>query len=152
MMSSTAKAHARQVTAAKTSEVTSAETADVTAAEATDVSSAKAAHVASAASVSSATATAGLRIRSKKAAGKCCTCQNHHHSSSHDILLGMGGFSATGPRQMPAGPREANADIAMGCRWGWLFVVSIKFPFNHPNWVPGAARIKGKRAAGRRLD
>jgi hypothetical protein len=56
----------------------------------------KAAHVAatetatakSATAVSSAGATtAGLRTRGKKAAGKHRACQNHHHSSSHDILL-----------------------------------------------------------------
>jgi hypothetical protein len=38
-------------------------------------------------STATATATAGLCISGKKAAGKHCTCQNHHHSSSHDILL-----------------------------------------------------------------
>jgi hypothetical protein len=95
-------AHARHVTSAKASDVTSAEATDVTSTEATDVTSAKAAHVASATtahvasatttSVSSATATstAGLGITGKKAAGKHCTCQNHHHSSSHDILLWNG--------------------------------------------------------------
>src|SRR5436853_15129 len=50
-----------------------------------------AAHAAaeSATAVSSSTATAtaaGLRTRGKQAAGKHCACQNHHHSSSHDIL------------------------------------------------------------------
>jgi hypothetical protein len=94
--------HAGHVTSAKTSDVTSAETsdatsaeaADVTSAEAPDVAAAEAAHVATAAttSVSSATAAsaAGLCISGQKAAGKHCACQNHHHSSSHDILLWNG--------------------------------------------------------------
>jgi hypothetical protein len=51
----------------------------------TDVTSAKAAHAAT--TVSSATTAApGLCARGKKAAGKHCACQNHHHSSFHDIL------------------------------------------------------------------
>jgi hypothetical protein len=98
MASSAAKvlfAHAGHVIAAKTSDAASA--------EATHVASAKAAaHVASATTVSSAaaTATAGLGISGKKAAGKHGACQNHHHSSSHDIfLLGWAGLSATGFRQ-----------------------------------------------------
>ena len=95
MTSSVAKvtsADAGHATSAKTSHVSSAE---VTSAEATHVASAKAAHMAAATaatatSVSAATATAGLCISGKKAAGKHCTCQNHHHSSSHGILLWNG--------------------------------------------------------------
>jgi hypothetical protein len=90
MASATAKvpsAKARHVS----SDVASAETSDVTSAEAADVASAKAAHVASAATTSvstaTATATAGLCISGKKAAGKHGTCQNHHHSSSHEFSL-----------------------------------------------------------------
>jgi hypothetical protein len=95
MMSSVAK-----VTSAHACHATSAETSDATAAEATHVTSAEAAHVASAkaaahmaaatttsVSTASASAAAGLCISSKKATGKHCACQNHHHSSSHDILL-----------------------------------------------------------------
>jgi hypothetical protein len=88
MAPSTAKvlsAHACHVTAAETAEVASAEAADVTSTKSADVATAEAtAHVASA---TSATAAAGLGIGGQKAAGKHCTCQNHHHSSSHDILL-----------------------------------------------------------------
>jgi hypothetical protein len=63
--------------------------AKVTTAHAGHATSAKAAHMAAATSttVSAATATAGLCISGKKAAGKHCACQNHYHSSSHDILL-----------------------------------------------------------------
>ena len=97
MTSSIAKVisvHARDVTSAETAHAAPAETADVACAEAADVTSAKAAHMASttathvttATSMASATATAGLRVSGKKAAGKHCACQNHHHSSSHDIL------------------------------------------------------------------
>jgi hypothetical protein len=90
-------ADARHVTSAKTSHVTSAKAAHVTAAEATHVAAAKAAHVAAAhvtaaATMSTTTATAGLGPRGEKAAGKHCTCQNHHHSCSHDILLILGGM------------------------------------------------------------
>jgi hypothetical protein len=96
MASATAKvpsANARHVSSdvasAETSDVTSAEAADVASAKAGDVASAEAAHVASATttSVSTATATAGLCISGKKAAGKHGTCQNHHHSSSHEFSL-----------------------------------------------------------------
>jgi hypothetical protein len=119
-------AHAREVTSAKashatsgkTADMTSAEAADVTSAEATDVTSAEAAaHMASATTTSVATATAtaaaGLCISGKKAAGKRCTRQNHHHSSYHDISFGMGGPSATGPCQALTCPRKAHANIAM---------------------------------------
>jgi hypothetical protein len=106
MAPSTAKvlsAHACHVTAAQTPDPASAEAAEVASAKAAaHVASTKtAAHVASATTtVSSATAAAGLGISGKKAAGKHCTCQNHHHSSSHDILrLGWAGPSATGSRQ-----------------------------------------------------
>jgi hypothetical protein len=89
MAPSTAKmlsVHACHVTAAKTSDAASAEATDVTSAKA-------AAHVATATTtVSSATATACLGISGKKAAGKHGACQNHHHSSYHDISpFGMGG-------------------------------------------------------------
>jgi hypothetical protein len=102
MTSSIAKVisvHAGDMTSAETADATSAEatdaasaeTADVTSAEATHMASTKAAHMASTAATSmsaaTATATAGLRVSGKKAAGKHCACQNHHHSSSHDILL-----------------------------------------------------------------
>src|SRR5258707_15170779 len=100
MAPSTAKvlsAHAGHVIAAQPPDAASAETAVVASAKAAHVASTKAAaHVASATTVSSATAAAaaGLGISGKKAAGKHCTCQNHHQSSSHDILrLGWAGPS-----------------------------------------------------------
>src|SRR5882672_10205735 len=91
MTSSIAKVisvHAGDVTSAKTADAASAKTADVTSAEATHMATTKAAHMASTAATSMATATAaaGLRVSGKKAAGKHCACQNHHHSSSHNIL------------------------------------------------------------------
>src|ERR1700716_837393 len=87
MTSSVAK-----VTTAHAGHATSAEAADMASAEATHVASAEATHVASAkaAHMATATATAGLCISGKKAAGKHCACQNHYHSSSHDILLWNG--------------------------------------------------------------
>jgi hypothetical protein len=97
-------ADTRYVTCAKATDMTSnvisthgremgsAEAADVASTEATHVATSEAAHMASASAeaatpVASAAATAGLRIRNNKAAGKQRSCQDHHHSSSHDILL-----------------------------------------------------------------
>jgi hypothetical protein len=125
MTSSDAKvsaAHARHVASAKASEVSRAKASDVTAAKAarvtstkaTHVASAKATHVASATTTVSSAAAAGLCIRGNKAAGKQCTCQNHHHSSSHDILhLNWARLFAAGLCQTPACPREANTNVAM---------------------------------------
>jgi hypothetical protein len=84
----------RQLACAKTTDAISTKTSNAAAAKATHVTSTKATHMGSAkaahapATVSSATApaAAGLCTRGKKAAGKNCACQNHHHSSSHDIL------------------------------------------------------------------
>jgi hypothetical protein len=104
-------AHARHVT--------SVEAADVTAAEAADVAATETTHVAAATAVSpaaAAAATAGLCTRCKKATGKHGTCQNQHHSSSHDISFEMG-------------------HRALRCRrWGRLFVGSTKFAFNDRKW------------------
>jgi hypothetical protein len=140
MASSTAKvlsAHARHVTAAKTSDAASA--------EATDVTSAKAAHVAAATAVSSAAATTGLGTSGNKAAGKHGTCQNHHHSSSHDILLWDG--REIPPQDLVSRWRvpKTNAGVAMDLRWECLFALSTKFRFNHPDRISGAARTRGKR-------
>jgi hypothetical protein len=84
-------AKAADVISTKTSNAIAVKAAHVTSTEATHVAPAEAAaHMASAESattVSSASAAAtGLCICGKKAAGKHCACQNHHHSSSHDIL------------------------------------------------------------------
>jgi len=89
---------ARHVIDAKPADVISTKTANATAVKAAHVTPAEAAaHMASAESattVSSASAAAaGLCTRGNKAAGKHCACQNHHHSSSHDILhLSWAGF------------------------------------------------------------
>jgi hypothetical protein len=84
------RANAVDVVSAETSDATdAAQATHVTAANVahtgTDVTSAKAAHPATTVSTA-ATAAPGLCARSKKAAGKHCACQNHHHSSFHDIL------------------------------------------------------------------
>ena len=90
-------ANSSDVITAKSTDVTSTKTAHVGSAKATHVASAKAAHVASAKAAhvtpatttvasASAAAAAGLCTRGNKAAGKQCTCQNHHRSSSHNIL------------------------------------------------------------------
>jgi hypothetical protein len=90
-----ARAKATDAPATKTSNATTAKVTHVTSAEATHVTSAaKATHVATATTATATTA--GLCTSGNKAAGKQCACQNHHHSSSHDILHWMGGRSATG--------------------------------------------------------
>jgi hypothetical protein len=83
--------HVGHVIQAKATDAICTKTSHATAAKAVHVTSTEATHVASAetaTTVSSATtaAAAGLCTRGKKAAGKHCACQNHHHSSSHDIL------------------------------------------------------------------
>src|ERR1700716_160714 len=89
------KAAASEMTSS-VAKVTTAHAGHATSAEATHVASAKAAHMAAATSTTptvsaaTATATAGLCISGKKAAGKHCACQNHYYSSSHDILLWNG--------------------------------------------------------------
>jgi hypothetical protein len=87
-----ASAKASDVIAAHRSDVATAKSAHVATAKSAHVATAKAAHVAAAtathmATTTTATATAaGLCTRGNKAAGKQCTCQNHHRSSSHNIL------------------------------------------------------------------
>ena len=105
---------------AEAADVTSAKPTRMTSAEAAYVASAKAAHVASttaAMSTTTAAATTGLCARGKQAAGKHCTCQNHHHSSSHDILL----LESAGlpPRDLVRRWRVPKADANVAMEWRW---------------------------------
>jgi hypothetical protein len=87
-------ANAVNMVSAETTDATDAQATHMTATNVThtgtDVTSAKAAHTAAKVSTATTTTTApaapGLCARGKKAAGKHCACQNHHRSSSHDIL------------------------------------------------------------------
>jgi hypothetical protein len=113
----------------KTSNAAAAKTTHVTSAKATHMSSAKAAAHAPATVSAAAPAVAGLCTRGKKAPGKNCACQNHHHSSSHDILHWDGRTF-----RHRAGPdvgvsQQSRANVAMDGRWKRLFVVSTKFAF-----------------------
>jgi hypothetical protein len=88
-----ASAKTSDVIPANSSDVTTANGSDVTTTKSTHVTSTKTAHVASAKAahathVASAAASAApsLCTRGNKAAGKQCACQNHHRSSSHNIL------------------------------------------------------------------
>jgi hypothetical protein len=123
---------ARHVIAAKSADAIATETSDATAVKAADATATEAAHVASAeaahvttaeaaTAVSSASATAGLCTGGKKAAGKHCACQNHHHSSSHDILHLR--WADVGVSQ------QRRTNIAMDWRWECLSVVSTKLTF-----------------------
>ena len=102
-----------KVISASTSDAASSEASDAAAAKAAHVASAEAAHVASAATTVSAAATAaGLRPTGKQAAGKQRACQNHHRTSSHDILL-LDRRNFRHMAQTPAGTGMANAGVAM---------------------------------------
>jgi hypothetical protein len=116
-------AKAAHVTSAKASHVTSAKAAHVTSAKATHVTAAKATHMAAtatathmASTAAAATAT-GLGTRGNKAAGKQCTCQNHHRSSSHNILQLVGRTFRHRPCLTLALFSKVNANVAMDWRW-----------------------------------
>jgi hypothetical protein len=87
-------ANAVDVVSAETSDATNTQASHVAPVKAadtgTDVTAAKAAKAAAVSSATTTTAAPGLRARGKKAAGKHCACQNHHHSSFHDILHSVG--------------------------------------------------------------
>jgi hypothetical protein len=115
----------------KTSNATAVKAAHVTSTEATHVAPAEAAaHMASATSTSmssTSTAAAGLCTRGKKAASKHCACQNHHHSSSHDILhLRWADFPPSG---LALADQRGHANVAIDRRWECLFVVPTKLAF-----------------------
>jgi hypothetical protein len=117
------------VASAKTTHVTAAtETTHVAAtaetAHVTTTTTKAAAHVAATATTTTATS-AGLSTRGKQAAGEHRACQNHHHSSSHDILHWDG--RSFRHRAWPGVGIKANA--SMNWKWDCVFVVSTKFAF-----------------------
>jgi hypothetical protein len=122
---STKPSHAAAVKAAH---ATSTEAARVASPEATDVTSAEAAHTATMSSTASA-ATTGLCTRGKKAAGKHCACQNHHHSCSHDILHSDGRTFRHSIGSDVGLSQQMKANVAMDWRWECRPVVSTKFVF-----------------------
>jgi hypothetical protein len=116
------------VASARTTHVTAtAETTHVTTtSKTTHMASAKAAaHVAATTATTATAATTGLSTRGKQAAGEHRACQNHHHSSSHDILHWDGRNFRH--RAWPGVGIKANA--AMNWKWDCVFVVSTKFAF-----------------------
>jgi hypothetical protein len=132
--SSTEVTHVRDMIGAKTAGVIGTKVPNVTAVEAADVTSAKtttnmAAAKASHATAMSPAATARLRSCGNKAAGKYSACQNHHHSSSHDILHLRW---ADIPPQVQSGVDaflRGRANVAIGWRWECSFAVPTKFAF-----------------------
>jgi hypothetical protein len=72
-------------TSADAADVASTKATDMTSTKATSMASAKAAHAAATMASASAAAT-GLCAGRKQAAGQRGACQNHYHSSFHDIL------------------------------------------------------------------
>jgi hypothetical protein len=113
----------------KTSNTTAIKTADATSTKTTHVAPAEATHAATMSSTPSASAASGLCTRGKKAAGKHRACQNHHHSSSHDILHLRWADVLPGHCQTLARLSEVSANVAMHWRWECLAVVSTKFAF-----------------------
>jgi hypothetical protein len=128
----------RHGTCAKATDATTAETTHAGSAESAHVAAESAAHVAataeSATAVSSSAATAaGLRTGGKQAAGQHCARQNHHHSSSHDILHWDG---RTFPPQVWVRRRRVFPQDKYrrrdGLEIGMLAAASSKFDFNQP--------------------
>src|ERR1700737_2970254 len=140
-----------KVTSAEARHVPSAETTDVASAETAHMASAT--HMATATSVSSATAAAaGLCTSGKKAAGKHCTCQNHHHSSSHDILLWNG---REFPPQSLVRRRRIRGRQTPASRWtedGDTYLSPLLNSRSIFLIEAGAARTKGKPAPDQQLE
>ena len=105
-------ANAANATSAKATGVSCAEAAHATA-EATHVAAAKATAAMASATATATAAATGLGTSSQQAAGEHCARQNHHHSSSHDILLWNGRTIRHRSSQTPACPRKANANVVM---------------------------------------
>jgi hypothetical protein len=129
----------RHRTTAKATDATAAKTTYLAAAKAAaHVAAAESATAESAAAVSSATTTAaaattGLCTRGKQAAGKHCARQNHHHSSSHDILHWDG--RTFPPQDWVRRRRVSQQDKSRrrdGLEIRMLAVAPIKFDFNPP--------------------
>jgi hypothetical protein len=121
-------AKATDVIATKAPNVTAVEAADVTSTEAAHMAAAKASHATTMSSTSAAAA-ARLCARGNKAAGKYCACQNHHHSSSHDILHLKW---ADIPPQVQSGvglSQQRRTNVAINWRWECPCSVSTKFAF-----------------------
>jgi hypothetical protein len=129
-------ADVRNATGTKATESAGAEATHVASTKAAYVTPAKAAaHVtsakAAAAMTAAATTAAGLGTSSHQAAGEHCARQDHHHSSSHDILRWNGRTIHHRSFQTPALPK-AYANAGMERRWGCLCLVPIKFEFITP--------------------
>jgi hypothetical protein len=144
--SDAAAAKASDVIATNAGHVVSTEAADATTAKATHVAAAKASHAATMPSASTAAA-ARFCTGGNKAAGKYRACQNHHHSSSHDILHLRW---ADIPPQVQTGVGaflRRRANVAIGWRWECCFAIPIKFAFikadliRPPAWTGSRARI-----------
>jgi hypothetical protein len=126
-------AKATDVIATKAPHVTAVEAADVTSAKTTtNMAAAKASH----ATTMSAATTAAARLRScgNKAAGKYSACQNHHHSSSHDILHLRWADIPPQVQSDVGAFLGGSANVAIGWRWECSFAVPTKFAFirSHP--------------------
>jgi hypothetical protein len=126
-------AKATDVASAKTSDVIPANSSDMIAAKSTHVTTAKSSHVATAKSAhvaattattattaaTTAAAAAGLCTRGNKAAGKQCARQNHHCSSSHNILhldgrtFRRGALSDVGVSQQSKRQRRDGLEMGM---------------------------------------
>jgi hypothetical protein len=126
-------AKATDVIATKAPHVTAVEAADVTSAKTTtNMAAAKASHATTMSSASTA-ATARLCTGGNKAAGKYCACQNHHHSSSHDILHLRWADIPPQVQLDVSLSQQRRTNVAMNCRWECLCSVATKFVFSGLN-------------------
>jgi hypothetical protein len=154
MGSAEAAAHVTEATAhvaaaEAAAHVATAEAAThVTATEAAaHVASAAATHVAAAAAA--ATPTASLRSRSKKAPGKHRARQNHHRSSSHDLLHLVGRTCRHRTILKRRYSTKVISNVTMKERWDCRSVASTKFSFNQQKLC---GRTNGCRLARRTIS
>jgi len=142
-----------EVLAANSSDVTSAKSSHATSAKPAHAASAKAAHVASAKSshvaAATATATASLCSRSKKAPGKHRARQNHHRSSSHDFLHLVGRTCRHRTILKRRYFTKVLSNVTMKERWDCRSVASTKFSFNQQKLC---GRTNGCRLAWRTIS
>ncbi|WP_162240858.1 hypothetical protein [Bradyrhizobium tropiciagri] len=115
--------------ATKTPGMSFAKTAHVASAEAAHMTSAASAKAAASVSAAAATSTPRLCRSSNKAAGKQRGRQNHHHSSSHEILLRDGRNFPPQAFVRRWWPRKAERHRPDGLKMGCILCIPTKFAF-----------------------
>ena len=132
-------------TAASNAKALVADVRHGTCTKASNVASAKAAHMAAATS----TAASGLCTRGKKAPGKHRARQNHHRSSSHDLLHLVGRTCRHRTILKRRYFTKVISNVTMKERWDCRSVASTKFSFNQQKLC---GRTNGCRLAWRTIS